>query len=54
MKISAENQQPNDEKQPKDKQGISNRNLGEEQKPQGKVLPFRERTDKKEIDHKTK
>ncbi len=53
MNNTGGNQQSN-EKQPKDKQGISNRNLEEEQRRQAKVLPFRERTDKKETDRKTK
>jgi hypothetical protein len=49
---SAKNQQPAADKQPKE--GISNHNLQEEQERQAKVLPFRERADKKETDQKAK
>ena len=52
MTNTAENQPPNDKKQPKE--GISNHPLDEEKARQAKVLPFRERTDKKETDRKTK
>ncbi|WP_187148856.1 hypothetical protein [Candidatus Korobacter versatilis] len=54
MNDSTGNSQSNIDKQPKDKQGISNRNLGQTQRRLAKVLPFRERADKKETDRKTK
>ncbi len=52
MTDTAENPQPDKNKQPKE--GIRNHPLDEEQHRQAKVLPFRERTDKKESDRKTK
>ena len=51
MTNSAKNQ-PSDDQKPKE--GITNHPLDEEQRRQAKVLPFRERTDKKETDRKTK
>ncbi len=51
MTNTAENPQDKN-KQPKE--GISNHPLDEEQRRQAKVLPFRERTDKKETDRKSK
>ena len=52
MSKAGENQEPNPSQQPKE--GISNHSLEEEQRRQAKVLPFREKTDKKETDRKTK
>ena len=52
MNKPGEKQQPDSSQQPKE--GISNRSLEEEQRRQAKVLPFREKTDKKETDRKTK
>ncbi len=52
MSKTGENHEPNPSQQPKE--GNSNRNLEEEQRRQAKVLPFREKTDKKETDRKTK